>query len=54
MVRFYFEPVPAAIPQIGEMMKKNSVWSGLSLESSGGGNSPELSLLVEAPFSDFR
>ena len=37
MVRFYFNEVPIAIPQIGEMMKKNSVWSGLSLESSGGG-----------------
>ena len=37
MVRFYFNEVPAAIPQISEMMKKNSVWNGLSLDCSGGG-----------------
>lgn len=37
MVRFYFQPVPAAIPQIGEMMKKNSVLNGLSSGCSGGG-----------------
>jgi hypothetical protein len=47
MVRFYFQPVPAAIPQIGEMMKKNSVLSGLSSGCSGGRNSSELSPIVE-------
>jgi hypothetical protein len=34
--RFYFNEVPVAILQFGEMMKKNSVWSGLSLDCSGG------------------
>lgn len=47
MVRFYFQPVPAEIPQIGEMMKKNSVLSELSSGCSGGRNSYELSLRVE-------
>ena len=37
MVRFHFNEVPAAIPQIGEMIKKNSVLSGLSSECRGGG-----------------
>ena len=54
MVRFYFQPVPAAIPQIGEMMKKNSVLSGLSSGCNGGGNSSKLSLVIEAPIADFH
>jgi site-specific DNA recombinase len=37
MIRFFMNQIPAVMPHVSEMLKKNSVLNGLSSECSGGG-----------------